>query len=88
LFGILREGAGSESVLLGRAALKAAYDAVLSEDAAEGRAGELRALIGIDDLGFTVMSQGVFESCGAPPPARQGLQGNFVLKYFLIREGL
>ena len=29
--------------------------------AAQGRAGELRALIGIDDRGLTVMSQGVFE---------------------------
>jgi hypothetical protein len=32
-----------------------------SEDTGEARAGELRALIDIDDLGFTVMSQGVFE---------------------------
>jgi hypothetical protein len=27
-------------------------------------------------------------ACGAPLPARQGLQDNFVLKYFLMREWL
>ena len=40
-------------------------DALLSEEASEGQPGELRALIGIDDLGFAVMSQGVFECLDA-----------------------
>ena len=36
-------------------AIHADRDALLSEHASEGQAGELRALIGIDDLGLTVM---------------------------------
>src|SRR5271169_1842170 len=35
-------------------------DALLSGDADEGRAGELRALFGLDDLGLSVTTQGVF----------------------------
>src|SRR5580693_5392814 len=38
-------------------AIHADRDALFSEDAGEGRAGELRALIGIDDRGLTVMSK-------------------------------
>jgi len=51
-------------------AIYADRDALFSEDAGEGRAGELRALIGIDDLGFAVMSQGVFECLDAETSRR------------------
>src|SRR5271169_2366944 len=46
-------------------AIHADRDALSREDAGEGRAGELRALIGIDDRGLTVMSQGIFECLDA-----------------------
>ena len=50
-------------------AIHADGDALLSEQASEVQAGELRALIGIDDLGFAVMSQGVLALRALPRDA-------------------
>ncbi len=33
------------------------------------------------------MKRAMCRVCSAPLPARQGLQGKFVLQYFLMREG-
>src|SRR5260370_2388310 len=46
-------------------AIHADRDAVAGERAGEGRAGELRALIGIEDFGLAVTSEGVLQGLDA-----------------------
>src|SRR5260221_1171903 len=46
-------------------AVHADGDAVAGERAGEGRAGELRALVGIEDFGLAVTSEGVLQGLDA-----------------------
>src|SRR5256886_7391228 len=46
-------------------AIHADRDAVAGERAGEGRAGELRALVGIEDFGLAVTSEGVLQCLDA-----------------------
>src|SRR5437763_12123077 len=52
-------------------AIHADRDAVAGERAGEGRAGELRALVGIEDFGLAVTSEGVLlvSRRRRPPPS-------------------
>ena len=47
-------------------AVHADGDAVAGEQAGEGRAGELRALIGMKDLQLTLSGQSIFQRLDAP----------------------